>query len=111
MTRPFLEAWSLLLEFGLEGSEILVSLIDVGLGRRRAAFLRDDSRLELHFGRGSRFDLAPRSDLAVRVDHGLMLGPGLRFRLEGFIASGSFRPSHRYPLVQWVKFLFLSLIR
>ena len=99
MTRPFLEARSLLPEFGLEGSEILVSLIEVGLGHRRTAFLRDDSRLELRFGRGSRFDLEPRSDLAVRIDRGLTLGPGLRFRLEGLVVSGLFWPSHRYLLV------------
>ncbi|KAF2563979.1 hypothetical protein F2Q70_00017394 [Brassica cretica] len=60
MSRPSLEARLLLLEFELEGSEILASSIEFGLDHRQAAFLRRYSRLELRFGRGSRSDLEPR---------------------------------------------------
>ncbi|KAF2572707.1 hypothetical protein F2Q70_00004140 [Brassica cretica] len=71
MSRSFLEARSLPLGFELEESEILVSSVEFRLGHRWAAFLRDDSRLELRFDRGpksnlvSRFDLVPRSDLTL----------------------------------------------
>ncbi|KAF3526463.1 hypothetical protein F2Q69_00046281 [Brassica cretica] len=109
--RPFLEVRSLLPESGLEGSEISFKLIEVGLGRLCTAFLWDCSRLELRLSQGLSFNLGSRSDLAVRIDLSLMFSPGLRFRLEGFVASGLFRPPHRYSLVQWVRFWFSNRIR
>ncbi|KAF2561493.1 hypothetical protein F2Q70_00017514 [Brassica cretica] len=87
MTRPFPEAWSLLPESVLAGLEISVWTIEVGLGRQWPVFLRSDSRLELQFG------------LVARIDRGLVITLGLRFRLEGFVAYGSFQSSHRCPLV------------
>ena len=81
------------------------------LGRHWFVFLQDDSRFELRFDWGSRSFVEPKCDLVVRIDRGPMIAPGSRFRLEGFVVYGSFRSSHRCPLVQWVTIRFSSWIR
>ncbi|KAL0677975.1 hypothetical protein Bca4012_005956 [Brassica carinata] len=86
-------------------------MIEVGSGRQWPVFLRGDSRLELRFDRGSRSFPDSKCDLVVRINRGLMIAPGTRFRLEGFVVYGFFWLSRRRPLVQKVRFWFSGWIR